>query len=77
MKNKLKRKPVRLAVLTDFSSGSEKKIEVHSEPVLEKDPIKRWQLHWIDKDGTDYGQVGQLGLFHVIEERKPVATCAT
>jgi len=55
------------AVLIDHSGGTPIKINVHSELVLEENPTSRLSLHWIGtEDQVDYGQVGQLGLFHEI-----------
>ncbi len=65
--SKSKKKSRQYAVLIDYSSGLPNKINVHSELVLEDKPIKRWILHWVGTDDKiDYGQVGQLGLFHCI-----------
>jgi hypothetical protein len=62
-----KQKQTQHAVLIDYSNGAPVKINVHSEFVLEEKPLKRWLLHWVGtEDQVDYGQVGQLGLFHEI-----------
>lgn len=62
-----RKEQTRYAVLIDYSTGEPVRINVHSEAVLEDGPIKRWQLHWIGtSDKIDYGQVGQLGIFHQV-----------
>jgi len=65
--NTPRQKQTQHAVLIDHSGCTPVKINVHSEFVTEENPPNRLSLHWIGtEDQVDYGQVGQLGLFHEI-----------